>query len=77
MDYIKQITMKNFLFLSSLCISFLSIGQAQEQKATNQKETSNPPVEVQKVSKVNKINKRIDTKRAKKVSPESTKTDKQ
>lgn len=69
--------MKNFLFLCSICISFLSIGQVQEQNPNNTIESQNPKKETQKVSKISRINKRVDATRTKKVPVEGVKIDKQ
>jgi len=53
--------MKHFLFLCFLGASTLSIGQTQE---ANPQESAHPNrVEIQKQSKINKINKRVKIKR--------------
>ena len=71
--------MKNYIFLCSVCFSFISFGQVQEQKSENQesqKDAPNAQIEVKNTSKVSKINKRIDVTRPEKakVSPVSTTT---
>ena len=53
--------MKNFLFLSFLCLSFLSLGQEQ----TTSTEAQPQKVTTEKISKQHKIDKRIKTVRSK------------
>lgn len=54
--------MKNFLFLGFLGLSYFSIGQTQE---TTLKNVDPQPIQQQKISKVSKIDKRVQPVRSK------------
>lgn len=57
--------MKNYLFLSFLSLSTFSIGQTQE--TTVQKSVDPQPIQQQRISKINKIDKRVQPVRSKEV----------
>lgn len=63
--------MKHILFLSFLCVTYFSIGQQQENKSPNS--TTQEPLQKQQVSKINKIEKRVDRTRQKETPSPITK----